>query len=167
DLFTTLAGRPDPSGGSGGGVEEPEPPNEGDCVTPCFVKEPRTPKAGACVTSVSAGLQQPGHPEVSDLENQFCGTRCAHLGVRQRSLRSCRLEPHQPMAWSCCGKRTRRHRCLSTADLEKQFCATPSYGVALRTPRLGFRVTHSLWRNRKKILNRGNELKDLLKTDDL
>jgi hypothetical protein len=112
DLLSKLAGRPHPSGGSGGGVEEPEPPNEGDCGTPSCGAEPRTPEPGVRATS------------------------CGHLGVRQRSLRSCRLEPRQP--------------------------ARPVRGNPLDPLRGAWEAC-----NRKKILNRGNELKDLLKTDDL
>jgi hypothetical protein len=167
DLLSKLVGGPHPSGGSRGGVEEPEPPNEGDCGAPSGGEEPWTREPEVRATPVSAVVHQSAHPRAAGVEKQVCGTRCHHLGVRQRSLRSCRLEPRQPMAWSCCGKRTRRYGYPSTANPEKQVCATASCVEGHRTPRPAVRVGHFLWRNRRKILNRGNELKDLLKTDDL
>jgi hypothetical protein len=95
-----------------------------------------------------------------------CATPCDHLGVRQRSLRSCRLGRHMPTA--CPDRRERTcHRSLRTADLEMQDRAAPSFGEEPRTPRPGVRASHSLWRNRKKILNRGNEPKNLLKKKEL
>ena len=98
-------------------------------------------------------------------------TRCDHLGVRQRSLRSCRLGRHVPTARPARRERTRRHRCLGTADLERQVCATPSFreeptrpvrGNPLDSARGAREACH-----RKKILNRGNELKVVLKTKGL
>jgi hypothetical protein len=162
DLLSKLVGGPHPSGGPRGGEEEPETPNDGECAVRSCGEEPGTREPAVRVTSVSAGLQQPGHPEVSDLENQFCGTRCAHLGVRQRSLRSCRLEGRQPTAQAVCPKCTRCHGCSST-DRARQFCATPSCGEEPRTAKPAVRAT----RNPRKILNRGNELKHLLNTNDL
>jgi hypothetical protein len=153
DLFSRFAGLPNPSGGSRGGVEEPPTPNEGVCTAPA-----------------SVALCQSAHPKAADLEEPVSATRCDHLGVRQRSLRSCRLGRHVPTARPARRERTRR-RCLRTADLERQVCATPSFrqeptrpvrGNPLDPPRGAREACH-----RKKILNRGNELKVLLKTQGL
>ena len=163
DLLSKLVGGPHPSGGPRGGVEEPETPNEGDCAVPSCGEEPRTSQPEVRATPVSAVVHQSAHPRAAGVEKRICGTPCHHFGVRQRSLRSCRLEPHQTKAWSGCGNRTRRYGYSSTANPEKQVCATASCGKGPQTPKPGLHATG----NRKKILNRGNELKNVLQTHDL
>ena len=134
DLLSKFVNGLHSSGGSGGGVEEPQPPDEGDCGAPPGGEEPGTPNEGDCATSVSAGLQQSAQPKAADLEKPVCGTRCHHFGVRQRSLRSCRLDARQPMAQAGCRERTGRQGCEGT-DRASQFCATPSCGEEPQTPK--------------------------------
>jgi len=130
---------------------------------PSCGEEPRTSQPEVRATPVSAVVHQSAHPRAAGVEKRICGTPCHHFGVRQRSLRSCRLEPHQTKAWSGCGNRTRRYGYSSTANPEKQVCATASCGKGPQTPKPGLHATG----NRKKILNRGNELKNVLQTHDL
>ena len=140
---------PNPSGGSGGGVEEPRTPNEG--IRP---------------TTVSAALRQSAHPKAADLEKQGCATRLATPspgpphpapdGAGPRLMKT----PAAGHPFRQGGEGWKR---LAT-DLQKtQACAPGSWR---RFPSDG-QCGGGQACNTKKILNRGNELKVLLKTQGL